>query len=658
MSGGNCSGYSTRFIFFRTMIRAEPKVIAMEEEINKLKEVNKKDAAEIKKLTAILEKTTKSLHEVEEKLKTKVVEVTKMKRCRLCVAGNMTPRSRETYIRKSMLKRYSQLAGVQAAGLLGADGKEKTRAELFQDALAESDQETARGAKIGKDGKLIAGTDQQNPTDGSGGAGGADGEGAAVSGSAGVGSGGGSQIIESGKYKSTTVITFLRAALLKRSQRPTLDEAAKKTVEDDMAAIGLILAPTRVDKEEKETQTDEVTIKEPSEFASVLKRSASCPARMFWIEELTTPEQRERHRSWMEEQGLVPPETGEKNQAEEEKPGEGDDDEVEIVVADRPIRQPEGEEATALAGGEAGEGGIKGEKRTFGQVHKAMKKQVNKLATETLDALGALGEEISQLAGGSGADVAFRMAALISKWKKVAKATGPGRPRSPREGSSDDAGGEGGAGGVGGGAAAGGEGGASGDTSEDFEWEDFDEEGEEGDGRGRRKRRGRGGGRKTSSTGLGEDGSIGAGRSRRSVLGLDRDTGGKSKRSSAKSTSGASFELGKIVPLGFAKMMNINTPPKVVKFFNERQLTKLITSVYVAKIEADAVDDVSENERQSSCEFVYDFMLNLYGLKRLAESAVWGLFKKIKHLQQQKKIDKAHKVGHELLLTQMLSDVF
>lgn len=74
------------------------------------------------------------------------------------------------------------------------------------------------------------------------------------------------------------------------------------------------------------------------------------------------------------------------------------------------------------------------------------------------------------------------------------------------------------------------------------------------------------------------------------------------------------------------------------------QLTKIITAIYMAKVEADILDDAVDNDRQSSCEFVYDFMLNLYGLKRLAESAVWGLFKKINALRVKKEIDKCHKV--------------
>ena len=75
------------------------------------------------------------------------------------------------------------------------------------------------------------------------------------------------------------------------------------------------------------------------------------------------------------------------------------------------------------------------------------------------------------------------------------------------------------------------------------------------------------------------------------------------------------------------------------------QLTKLLEGLYASKILADAVDDAADNDRQSACEFVYDYMLNTYGLKGLAESAVHGVFKKIKQMIIGKGIDKCHKVG-------------
>lgn len=81
--------------------------------------------------------------------------------------------------------------------------------------------------------------------------------------------------------------------------------------------------------------------------------------------------------------------------------------------------------------------------------------------------------------------------------------------------------------------------------------------------------------------------------------------------------------------------------------------------LYNSKIASDAIDDAQDNERQSACEFVYDFMLNTYGLKGLAESAVHGIFKKIKQMIISKGIDKSHKVRklaiHMILLKHGIS---
>ena len=85
------------------------------------------------------------------------------------------------------------------------------------------------------------------------------------------------------------------------------------------------------------------------------------------------------------------------------------------------------------------------------------------------------------------------------------------------------------------------------------------------------------------------------------------------------------------------------------------QLIKLVEAIYEKKIEADSVDDAQENERQNACEFMYDFMLNSYGLKGLAESAVHGVFKKIKQMMISKGIEKTHKARFHIMA---LSDCF
>lgn len=73
-------------------------------------------------------------------------------------------------------------------------------------------------------------------------------------------------------------------------------------------------------------------------------------------------------------------------------------------------------------------------------------------------------------------------------------------------------------------------------------------------------------------------------------------------------------------------------------------MLKLVEGIYTSRITADAGDDAVDNERQTACEFVYDYMLNIYSLKGLAESAVHGVFKKIKKMMISKGIDKCDKV--------------
>lgn len=48
--------------------------------------------------------------------------------------------------------------------------------------------------------------------------------------------------------------------------------------------------------------------------------------------------------------------------------------------------------------------------------------------------------------------------------------------------------------------------------------------------------------------------------------------------------------------------------------------------IYREKIAADGVDDASGNERQSMAEYVYDWFLNKYGLKKLAEQQLTKVF--------------------------------
>ncbi|CAM6097126.1 unnamed protein product [Calypogeia fissa] len=563
-------------IFNQVMQRAEPKLTSMEDEVRRVKELHAKDKVEYGQRIKAMEELRLILKETEDKLHRVEFEVVKYKRCRLCLAGNMTPRTRESFVKKAMLKRFSGTS-------FGIDGREKTRAELLQESVDEIMGEGGKGNKSdptsqGKDTKQPVEKTQLTPFPAT-----------AQPGKVEEPPQAPEKSVQAEHPKSSTVITFLRAALLKRSQRPTVSEAATLQLLNEYNAFQQ--RPLPKPGVDRSIQTDEVTITEVSQFAKVLKRSASCPARLFWTE-IHDPEKAARHKQWLIDNGMIADKHG----------ASGDDDEVEIVVA-----SSAGEEAQSEGAGEAGAAGDQK------NINSKMKKHVNRLANETMDTLAQMGEDL-----GLEGEASSKVAALLKKWKKVARATSAfGMPPSSHEEGDDDG-------------------------DEPFEWDDGNEgdgDDDSGVGRGRRRRKRKGSAKREGEVG----GERQPSESRKSLFDIAADVLKRSKKSTGKYTMAQPVELGKTVPLGFAKMMDISKPPKVIKFFNDRQLTKLITAVYMAKVEADALDDAADSDRQSSCEFVYDFMLNLYGLKRLAESAVWGLFKKINQLRFKKEIEKCHK---------------
>jgi len=92
------------------------------------------------------------------------------------------------------------------------------------------------------------------------------------------------------------------------------------------------------------------------------------------------------------------------------------------------------------------------------------------------------------------------------------------------------------------------------------------------------------------------------------------------------------------LPAGFQKLTSKKPgkglTPKVMTFKN---LMKTIVSILNEKRDADLVDDKCGNKRQSIHEFCYDYCLNKYGLKSLADNGVYGLIESLKsHLENPK----------------------
>lgn len=58
----------------------------------------------------------------------------------------------------------------------------------------------------------------------------------------------------------------------------------------------------------------------------------------------------------------------------------------------------------------------------------------------------------------------------------------------------------------------------------------------------------------------------------------------------------------------------------------KRVALKMLQQIYRDKIVADAVDDAANNQRQTMPEYVYDWFLNKYGLRKLSEQMLTKMF--------------------------------
>ena len=55
-------------------------------------------------------------------------------------------------------------------------------------------------------------------------------------------------------------------------------------------------------------------------------------------------------------------------------------------------------------------------------------------------------------------------------------------------------------------------------------------------------------------------------------------------------------------------------------------MTLFVLQIYRDKIVADGVDDAANNERQTMPEYVYDWFMNKYGLRKLSEQMLAKMF--------------------------------
>ncbi|KAJ7553219.1 hypothetical protein O6H91_06G088600 [Diphasiastrum complanatum] len=88
-------------IFNQVMVRAEPKLNATEDELRRVRNTLEVEREKLASIMSELKTSEAQCVLVKEQLKQKDLETLKFKRCHLCRAENMTPRSREMLIRRS-----------------------------------------------------------------------------------------------------------------------------------------------------------------------------------------------------------------------------------------------------------------------------------------------------------------------------------------------------------------------------------------------------------------------------------------------------------------------------------------------------------------------------------------------------------------------------
>lgn len=100
-------------------------------ELIHLREVMDLSMWQFSDLTRELTSVTLKFKTVLDKLKEQNMQITRLQRCRLCLAENLTPRAREKFVRRATMKRFSNNAEA-----LQLQEDAKAAEELLQDSLA------------------------------------------------------------------------------------------------------------------------------------------------------------------------------------------------------------------------------------------------------------------------------------------------------------------------------------------------------------------------------------------------------------------------------------------------------------------------------------------------------------------------------------------
>eukprot|EP00753_Platysulcus_tardus_P015980 PLAT5360.1.p1 GENE.PLAT5360.1~~PLAT5360.1.p1 ORF type:complete len:1329 (+),score=498.64 PLAT5360.1:509-3988(+) len=116
-------------------------------------------------------------------------------------------------------------------------------------------------------------------------------------------------------------------------------------------------------------------------------------------------------------------------------------------------------------------------------------------------------------------------------------------------------------------------------------------------------------------------GSRTASSSSSSRRGSGSSTGSRSSSGSISiSSSSGSGKTRVRIPASFNGVAFDGIKSKLTMPLPLRSVQRTIMQVYAGKIDADAIDDEADNPRQSAAEYVFDWFLNKYGLRKLAET--------------------------------------
>jgi peptidoglycan hydrolase CwlO-like protein len=125
----------------QVMVHVEPKLSGIDKELLQLREQIDMDKEYIATISAEFESYTQRIKITEVQIKEKDTQFARFHRCRLCLAENLTPRSREKFVRRTTTKRFS------GANTKAEVQEEQSPEELLQASLAAQESHTSEEGK-------------------------------------------------------------------------------------------------------------------------------------------------------------------------------------------------------------------------------------------------------------------------------------------------------------------------------------------------------------------------------------------------------------------------------------------------------------------------------------------------------------------------------